>query len=411
MAVRYPEAPPDGAPTSESRVHEALGALADSWTVLWDVPIGLFGTPRRGLRQIDFLLLHERLGLIVLEVKGGDISVTDGEWSTRPRGSENWVRLQRSPFVQAADQRFHLQRYLSRQLRIPRECFSHAVALPAIRLDSGLGPDAPRELILDADDLLRPANALHRIRDQWGECPAISEGLIRAVVSLLKPSFTITIVSATSQTSAEVERETRRQVDLVESQLTAFRTMLEQSRVAVLGGAGTGKTVLAAERARQLANLGSRTLLLCHRAAVRSFLHTLLNLSHDDWGYEPSRSGNLHLAHWTGLLQGLGMLEGQKVPSVLSTELVDWFLSARDLLSAPYDALVVDEGQEFTPRQIEALSWLLDDPEESPLYVFADPFQHSGLFSSAPRDRAARRGKYRWEPPFAAASVILGLPA
>ena len=58
MARLIPMKLPDSAQWSERRVHQALGALSDAWVVLWDVPVGLFGTPKAGLRQIDFLLLH-----------------------------------------------------------------------------------------------------------------------------------------------------------------------------------------------------------------------------------------------------------------------------------------------------------------------------------------------------------------
>ena len=64
-----------------------------------------------------------------------------------------------------------------------------------------------------------------------------------------------------------------------------------------------------------------------------------------------------------------------------------------------FDALVVDEAQEFTPAQLEALLWLLPDPEHSPAYLFADPFQHSARFSVGREKRPAMRGRYAWLPP------------
>lgn len=105
MARMFPRELPADTTWSEKRVHEALSTLSDAWTVLWDVPIGLFGNPRPGLRQIDFLLLHPKVGGVVLEVKGGEIRVENGEWSTRPANSPSFVALKQSPFKQVADQR------------------------------------------------------------------------------------------------------------------------------------------------------------------------------------------------------------------------------------------------------------------------------------------------------------------
>lgn len=377
-----------------------MASLPDSWIVIADIPFGLFGRPRPGLRQIDFLVIHPRQGLIVLEVKGGRISVEGGEWFTTPRGGDR-QRLSRSPFAQAADARYELARYLSDQLDIPKDVFSHAVVLTDSAVDGPLGPDAPRELILDERDLLEPGQALRRVTALWNVRANLTDGQVDAVISLLKPTLETTVVLAAraARTERGLERETRRQVDLVESQIEAYEELLRSSRAIVIGGAGTGKTVLAVERAGRLAHAGSKTLLLCHRRAVFSFMATLLALPAEERNYAPALEGNLHLAHWTGLLQGLADATGRKPPGPHDPALADWILSATDELGLTYDGLVVDEGQEFTQRQFDALTWLLADPEESAFYVFADPFQHSGLYSGSAADRRERVGRYRWRPP------------
>ena len=79
MARLYPQAGPTEAPSSERAVFDAFRSLPDSYSVLWDVPVGLFGKPRANLRQIDVLVIHEHLGIIVIEVKGGDLVVAHRE--------------------------------------------------------------------------------------------------------------------------------------------------------------------------------------------------------------------------------------------------------------------------------------------------------------------------------------------
>src|SRR5438128_2624084 len=72
-----PPLPPEE-PRSERRVHQALaGALDDRWTVLHSVgwQSERFGRPGDG--EADFVLLSRR-GVIVLEVKGGAVSLLDG---------------------------------------------------------------------------------------------------------------------------------------------------------------------------------------------------------------------------------------------------------------------------------------------------------------------------------------------
>ena len=409
MARLIPAVLGPDAPMSERIVFAAFSQLPDSWTLLWDVPVGLFGRPRADLRQIDCLLMHERLGLLVVEVKGGEIRVEQGAWSTRRRGAQEWKPLPRSPFKQAADQRYTLQRFLAQEFRIDPASLAHAVAFPGCDVTTDLGPDAPRELAIDASDLRSPSEALHRVRQHWGDCPPLSGELIEAVLNRLRPSFEMTILSASvaADTTAGLERETRRQALMVEGQIEVYRTLLSTDRVVVLGGAGTGKTVIAAQLARQLASTGSRTLLLCHRSAVEAFLATLLGIRSTHRSYEGHSSEALHSATWLKVASAVAEAVDRPPLPASDPALSEYFLDFCDSLPAPYDALVLDEGQEFTPQQIEALTWLLSDPDTSPIYIFADPFQHSGIFTTSPQDRVEKRVHYRWTSPITAETVLL----
>lgn len=409
MARLIPATLPDGIVMSERNAFEAFSHLPDSWTVLWDVPVGMFGRPRADLRQIDILLLHERFGVIVVEVKGGAIKVEDGVWWTQPKGSSQWKQLQRSPFKQAADQRYTLQRYLCQRLRVDPNSFSHAVAFPGCDVASDLGPDAPRELAIDVTDLKNPTAALLRVRGHWGHSPPIAPHLIESIVADLKPSFTMTIMSSSvaAITTEALERETRRQVQMVDDQLAAYRTLLSTDRVAVLGGAGTGKTVVAAELARQMASTGSRTLMLCHRLGVQSFLNTLLGIRSTHRSFDGASTELLQVAAWSKMAEAVATHLGRASLSAFDPDLGEHFFEYRDSLPAPYDVIVVDEGQEFTESQIAALLWLLSDPDASPIYIFADPFQHSGIFSTALQDRHEKNISYKWRLPIEAQTVLL----
>lgn len=73
MARFYPNTQTASAPLSEKRVFEALKKLSDDWVVVHGLR---FVTPAHGRRpprngEADFVLMHPRHGLIVLEAKGG----------------------------------------------------------------------------------------------------------------------------------------------------------------------------------------------------------------------------------------------------------------------------------------------------------------------------------------------------
>lgn len=401
----------EGSPRSENIVIDALRSLDDTWTILWDVPVGLFGKPSADLRQIDVLLLHPHAGLLILEVKGGEIRCDRGDWYTRPRfASSQWIKLKRSPFKQVADARYTLERFLQDKLRVPRRAFGHAVVFPGASVTTDLGPDAPRALVLDADDLRAPERALRRAASAWGEDRRIDPTLLEEVVELLRPSFQLTVLasSAAAETRDQLERETHRQAEMVKSQVEAYRRLLASERVVTIGGAGTGKTVIAARLASQLAFTGTRTLLLCHRAGVQSFIHTLMKTPVAARSAGAVRADDLVVASWTALEREVARALGRTNVSARDPQLGDYFLEFRDVhLPAPFDAVVVDEGQEFSAVQLEALTWLLDDPEKSPFYVFADPYQHSGLFTTATKDRLDRKITFQWEPPVGSEKILL----
>lgn len=355
------------------------------------------------MNEIDFVLLHAQLGVFVIEVKGGEIKAVNGAWFTRPFGSQDWHALSRSPFAQAADEHFALERYLSdrRGINVPKGAIVHAVAFPSVAVSTGMGPDAPRSLILDEVDLESPELALRRVRGEFGGTQRLSPTLIADIRKELVPSFEMTVLSSSTAaaTTKDLERETQRQARMVTDQSLAYRAMLAQERVFVIGGAGTGKTVIAAKVARDFELAGARTLLLCHRASVHAFLQTILETPLSGRKYDPKSKELLQVSGWDALARAVAASQAKTGLSVSDPNLSDYFFDFREHLSSPYAALIIDEGQEFTSLQLDSLKWLLEDPDSSPLYIFADPFQHSGLFSTSAIDRANRKVSFKWKPP------------
>src|SRR5690606_20615950 len=63
---------------------------------------------------------------------------------------------------------------------------------------------------------------------------------------------------------AEVFARERRKIDeLTLTQYRILRQLKQHKRAAIVGGAGTGKTMLAIEKAAQLAETGAKVLFLC----------------------------------------------------------------------------------------------------------------------------------------------------
>jgi hypothetical protein len=225
LAILIPAQLPPDAPHSERVVHESLAALSDDWTVLWSIPIKRFEPRRRGLNEVDFVVMHAQFGIFVLEVKGGEIRADNGTWFTRPYGSQDWHALDRSPFAQVADEHFALERYLldRRGMSVPKRAIAHAVVFPSVVVPGDLGPDAPRSLIVDTADLLSPEKALRRVRGEFGESQALSPAMLASIRKELVPSFKMTVLSSSiaASTTEGLERETQRQAQMVSDQAVA----------------------------------------------------------------------------------------------------------------------------------------------------------------------------------------------
>jgi hypothetical protein len=371
----FPRLPGVGTPHSEVVVFERLRECPRQWLVFHDVG---WVSARRGRQvngQTDFVVAIPRRGLIVLEVKGGEIRVENGAWETRPRNADDWVALGRSPVKQAEDARYRLHRRLMDALsaNVP---MGHAVVFPAGAPCGELGMDAPNEVLLSRYDLPDIRSRLGGVADYWDLNGPFEPDAMAAVRQLLAPTTAVTISlrGESGLSEAALTALTTRQIELNERQIEITHELSRLPRAVVLGGAGTGKTILAVERAKRLAADGSRVLLACHRPRLAEHIKRLLGVyaTSATAGYiRIAPRGEAYSRMWKELgADRFNELHATGDPYAL-------LLAYEPELAhrALYDAIVLDEGQEFDPGDVGQLMRILADPECSPVYVFADPFQ------------------------------------
>ena len=113
------------------------------------------GRPRDG--EADFVIVHPKRGILVLEAKGGTICCdpyTDSWTSTDRLGRAYNIR---DPFVQVRYSKYALEEQLQIMLHRPNRRINvgYAVAFPDVVVgETSLGPDKPRQIILDKTDLV-----------------------------------------------------------------------------------------------------------------------------------------------------------------------------------------------------------------------------------------------------------------
>jgi len=361
---------------AERRLNEAFAReLGDDWHVFHHIAwIGKddLGRPYDG--ETDFVVAHPNLGILVIEVKGGRIRF-DGRTGHYISTDRNDVEHDiGDPFDKVTGDKHTLIAKLRSLPGWPRRrvAFGHMVAFPDAVVESGwLRPNAPREIIIDALDLVSLEARLRGTMAFWqGEHPTDTPPGREGIETLMRLLRTAPHIR-NPLLSEQARLDERAIVRLTENQYRYLRFLNGQRRAAIAGCAGSGKTFLAVEKARRLSEEGMKVLLTCYNRALADHLGEAL-------GYRRQFdvfSFHQLCVHWAGQAgQRLGYREDAP-PEYFNVTLPTALMEAIDRLGSQYDAIIVDEGQDFRAEWWEVLPWLLHDPANGIFYVFYDDNQ------------------------------------
>lgn len=361
MAVMWPRELPvsirqDRRRRAEVRVFDKLAAvLDDSFTVFYSSP--WLGTDHLGAEkdgECDFLVTHARLGYLAIEVKGGGISF-DPEasqwWSTDAQHFRHKIK---DPVNQARSAKHELLKKLKASGRW-RDRFihiSHGVIFPdAATPPRDLGTDRPAKLFCCSREFAEGLRQWVGRRLDEGRNPPATEPLgqdgLAAFTHILASPFQLHFsVSAAMTDAAE------HMCVLEPTQFHILDHIADINRAEIRGGAGTGKTVIAAEEALRLASSGKRTLLTCYSSPLAAELSRRLA------GIENLTVASFHtvcgqLVSKAGITISSHANDQQLFGDLLPAGLVDAMALQPD---ERWQAIVVDEGQDFLPNWWIALS-------------------------------------------------------
>jgi hypothetical protein len=225
--------------------------------------------------EIDFLIVGPH-GIYVLEVKGGGVSCERGIWRFTDRVGRS-RRKRESPFSQARTAMFSLQKRLEESMPrgiLSRATFGYAVVFPDCDFTLESVEWSP-EMVMDRRQLDRKdgvRRSLGRLASYWRGKPGSRNGLlgeaeIAEILSLLRPDFDVvpSLQHLADMADAELAR-------LTANQFRALDAHERNPRIVFEGGAGTGKTLLAAEICRRERARGSRTLFTCRSGIMTGFV-------------------------------------------------------------------------------------------------------------------------------------------
>lgn len=370
MAVFIPGVKPGDFNNSygEMKVYEALRSLDDLYTVFYSLSwVG--SNDKRTVGEADFVVLHPEHGLLVIEVKSGEIAYRDGVWTQTNTRSR--ISREINPFVQARKSQFELLDRLQKSdhdFRLPMMCY--AVWFPSVEIPDGkfLPPEAPREIVLDRKSLDDPERAIVDCFSYWAKKfrrVRLSPTQFKKVTAVLCPHFHV--VPKLKTRMEEMEESYIR----LTSQQSVLLDFLEEQRTAVIHGlAGTGKTVLAVEKARRIASQQESVLFLCYNSFLRDMLKS----------NNPIPNVTFHNAH--SLAFEIMGRPSAPIENVLA-EFEEFLEVVFDGESWNYKNIIIDEGQDLDDRLLHRLYELVRK-KRGCFYVFYDRNQHV-LGSRRPR--------------------------
>ncbi|MBT2285000.1 AAA family ATPase [Paenibacillus polymyxa] len=391
MANTVPEVIPKKAMPGERLLFETLKKhLPQDYIVYYEPEI-------RG-RRPDFVIIGPDLGLLVLEVKDYTKStlhqVNRDEWTLHTKAGE--TATERSPLKQARDNAFLITGQLKKDKNLIKEGtpgylkfnYGYGVVFSRLKQKDFLHMDLysvidpvfvlTREEIdpedEDFSEEILIEKLLHMFTVPTRNRYRLTHDDIQAIRYHLFPEVRI---------SAELKEVIPHQDQLLLS-LHNIKTMdLHQEKMAkqvgdkhrlIRGVAGSGKTLVLVSRARMLAkaNPSWKILVLCYGATLSQYLRQaivqklaepedLFDFAHD--GKSSVLGSNIQVSTFHSWLGKQFRIIEKKLPVLLEK-------ISQGLQELPkYDAILIDEGQDFDADWLKLVSACLNDETQSLLLV------------------------------------------
>lgn len=378
----------------ELRLAERLkDCLEDNAWVWHNIPVGTFG------RHPDFVALHPNQGIVVLEVKDWRLDTIGGANSKQvelitDRGNV-WTE---SPFEQVRNYMFNVVDTLKRDPLLVNEggsfkgkpvfSFGHGVVFTNITRkqfeQTDLHEVFPPERCIFRDEMAEKVDADAFRERVWRMVsprigPALSLPQIDRVRALLFPEIRVTQMALSFDEPAAISSPANdRQLEVMDMQQELLARSMGEGHRIVRGVAGSGKTLILAFRAEQIARAASRpVLLLSYANGISGRLESAMQ----DRGVEDKvLTSTFHSWCWKMLrTYGLPIPTEKEIPDFSARQAanVQAVLDAveRGLIpGGQYDAVLIDEAHDFEPQWL-ALAAKMVNPDTKALMIVYDDAQ------------------------------------
>lgn len=373
MAIMIPSIPNDFSPESrEGELFVSLQRLPDDYYVFHSFRIINIIDNEWKENEIDFVVFNRKKGLLCIEAKAGKVTCQNGIFYYSS-GME-----MRDPFQQANSNKWKLFNQIYNfyhNNEILKNCkVLSAVWFPSLTLDGlekmTLPQHADKALVLTEEDIDNPLKTLERIFDittaikEYGEMVEVSSDLPKdqadsLLQNILCPSFNI-LPSKT----LEIDYKKEKFNALIKEQSNLLNYLEDQRSAVINGAAGTGKTMIAVEKARRHSIKGEKVLFLCFNVKLKEYLERTYEYPNVDYytidGFASKICNGFNADY-----------------DALENELYELYEND----TFPYQHIIIDEGQDFGQERMrsdnifELLEEIVLTKGTGSFYVFYDKLQ------------------------------------
>ncbi|MDE3268653.1 MAG: NERD domain-containing protein [Pseudomonadota bacterium] len=358
---------------AEQDFYKRCRKLNDDWHVFYSCHLaGIEG--ERGMldNEMDFLLYHHQLGLIVIEVKGGRILCQEGKFYSINRYDEQHEI--KNPFQQALLWKSRFVAQLRQQnIKVP---VCYAVCLPSTQEQDFEGvAGIETGIIIGRGRYQRLEQALVAIMQQSTPTKfRCFKDVAAKLTRFIKGKNFISRLYLRDY----IDSHDLRLQDIDVIQETLVTPISSSKRIGIEGEAGTGKSMLALYLARHFHNLGKRVLLLSSNPL-------------QSYALQNKVTDKIKISTFLALANAYGVDLLTPPPEFREQE-DDWRQyhapeKLEELIKASppnrrYDVLICDEAQDVQPFWWGAFKELLAS-DAARFYLFFDRSQ--GVFGSGGR--------------------------
>jgi len=361
--------------------------LEDDYYCWFNISIG------RNLVHPDFVVLHPRRGIFVLEVKDWDLRyIHSADRETFAVLEAGGIRLHRNPLAQARDYALTIANLLETDPALVQKTgrhqgklicpYGYGVVFPNItrrQYESvELSQIIPGDLVICRDEMLESVDPLHFQERIWNMArydfgPLLSLPQVDRIRWHLFPEIRIDAGVISPQIHQEVLMPDI--IRVMDSQQELLARSLGEGHRIIHGVSGSGKTMILAYRALKLVEQYDKPILvLCFNVTLASRLRQMMS----DRGVAQRVSVH-HFHDWCkAQLVAYGIPQPRWNPDKRDQyliELVEKVIQGVDRQQIPagqYAALLIDEGHDFQEDWLRLLVQMVDPKTNSLLLLYDD---------------------------------------